>query len=939
MRAISENLLNKIQSDTRAYDITLTVYHRYIDADGNISFDTSTDYSSNAELLGVSGLQGATTGYLQLGKTFVSEIDFSLTKNAVCRVGDKVKLWLDFGNGDTITLATAYVDTVSHDQWQSNFTAYDKMMQLNKAYISELTYPASASAVVDEICEQTGLELEPFVFECNPTLKVAPVSPNTDYNGNSVYYSYREILGYIALANASNVVIDEETEKLKFVKYTDSGSTFDYNKTIRRTINNENYVINAIKVSDTGYSEGNEKGEFEVFFPLITTQGKEYVYGYLSTHFVGLSYIGMTAQKQGYGIYQIGDLVDYADFDGENYTFAVMGVKYDFSGGYFTEQLYSLAPSEMEAEYSGSIYAGQNNTNITNPVIISEKSKSYLKYEYTSIGYIKGDEATYGTDINSIILQGYKFLRSNTFFVGTEISDSYSAVSFPSVTATGTGEKLTDYTTSVQLQSIGSYGYRTFRKKISYYDENNQYQEILGDQLGSNDESCVLIPLWDFIEPPDDDFPYGKVTVRDVRMASVEGNIVKNVDNFPTLNNIVVPFANLNEYNMAVKLTNQPLNMYDVTQSVLQVVEGDTYADLPEIGTADTLYVTYQPPAVYKYSIVTQDYYCVGRNYKEIQRIVSTTNPDDNEVATYKVPIVFDVRTKAEWELEANTVFPKGFVIFEQEPETREKTKIKIANGIDKLSDLSYNEFDESVLDEKADKIDLQAHIDDKANPHEVTKEQVGLGNVENKSSAEVLSELNFIGENILDNATFHSNFAKWHFTNNNFSEITVKDGFPCAHFSGGIGKSTSVRQSVLDEIDKENLDQLYTFSADIRLDDYIAGTTNPFAQLYFSATYDNNGTNSAFNATTVAGSPDMTQYNGQGWKKVYWTVRFTRVPNSIYAFVYARDFTGELYFRNLKLEKGSVPTAYTPSVVDYTELVDRVATLEAAILSLGGEV
>ena len=143
----------------------------------------------------------------------------------------------------------------------------------------------------------------------------------------------------------------------------------------------------------------------------------------------------------------------------------------------------------------------------------------------------------------------------------------------------------------------------------------------------------------------------------------------------------------------------------------------------------------------------------------------------------------------------------------------------------------------------------------------------------------------------------------------------------------------------MLEEIDKENLDQLYTFSADIRIDDYVAGTTNPFAQLYFSATYDNNGTSSAFNATTVAGSPDLTRYNDQGWQKVYWTVRFARVPNSIYAFVYARDFTGELYFKNLKLEKGSVPTAYTPSVTDYTELVDRVAVLEAALLSLGGEI
>lgn len=40
----------------------------------------------------------------------------------------------------------------------------------------------------------------------------------------------------------------------------------------------------------------------------------------------------------------------------------------------------------------------------------------------------------------------------------------------------------------------------------------------------------------------------------------------------------------------------------------------------------------------------------------------------------------------------------------------------------------------EADIDEKADKDSLQAHIDDKDNPHEVTKAQVGLGNVDNTS-------------------------------------------------------------------------------------------------------------------------------------------------------------------------------------------------------------
>lgn len=932
MRAISENLLKKIQSDTRAYDIMLTVYHRYIDADGNISFDTSTDYSSNAELLGVSGLQGATTGYLQLGKTFVSEIDFSLTKNAICRVGDKVKLWLDFGEGDTITLATAYVDTVSHDQWQSNFTAYDKMMQLNKAYISRLTYPASASAVVDEICEKTGLELEPFVFECNPTLKVAPVSPNTDYNGNSVYYSYREILGYIALANASNVVIDEETERLKFVKYTDSGSVFDYNKTIRRTINNENYVINAIKVSDTGYSEGNEKGEFEVFFPLKITQPNEYIYSYLTTFFVGLSYIGMTAQKQGYGIYQIGDLVNYADFDGEIYTFAVMGVKYDFSGGYFTEQLYSLAPSEMEAEYSGGIYVGQSNTNIKNPVIISEKSKSYLKYEYTSLGYVKGDEASYGTDINDIIVNGYIFGRDSSFYVGNEANNSYNYVAFPQVKSYD-GKLWSNYTVSVVLQNVDSYGNRRFAKLISYYDENGQYQEKYGDQLSTKDGSCVLFPLWEVIYAPTDEFANGYVYVDNIRLAIVKNGIVNNVASFPTYDDVKIPFASINEYNSAVKLTNSPLVLYDVTQNALQIVEGNKYGDLPEIGTADTLYVTYQPPAVYKYSMVTQSYYCVGRNYKEIQRIVSTTKPDDNEVATYKVPIVFDVRTKAEWELEANTVFPKGFVILEQEPETREKTRIKIANGIDKLSELAYNGLDESIIDGKADKSELQAHIDDKSNPHEVTKEQIGLSNVENKSSADILSELSIGGTQILRNTQTavlaeitvpalwsEGAWRKASGTNGVWESIDITDS-PEPFIEKGwriasVGESTSTMQLIT--ITQNNIPLVV--GKEYILSCYARG----------KGTF----------MISAGGSPAKAEYtaiDNTEWKKL--TLTFTTQGAAEYSVYFGVRYQGDsVEVCGMKLEVGNRATSWNICPKDIADHEDRIKALEAAILSLGGE-
>lgn len=53
----------------------------------------------------------------------------------------------------------------------------------------------------------------------------------------------------------------------------------------------------------------------------------------------------------------------------------------------------------------------------------------------------------------------------------------------------------------------------------------------------------------------------------------------------------------------------------------------------------------------------------------------------------------------------------------------------------------------DEAIGTKANAAELSAHTGDRANPHGVTKEQIGLGNVENKSAAEILGELT--GENV----------------------------------------------------------------------------------------------------------------------------------------------------------------------------------------------
>ena len=164
-------------------------------------------------------------------------------------------------------------------------------------------------------------------------------------------------------------------------------------------------------------------------------------------------------------------------------------------------------------------------------------------------------------------------------------------------------------------------------------------------------------------------------------------------------------FTSIAEYNAAINLTSEPLIAYDVSQEVMQIVEGDTPADLPEYGNSKTLYLTTTPAASWKYDVSKQKYVCVGRNYRELQRIKSSTE-ESTALEVFNVPVIFDCRTKTEWELEANTVYPKGFMIFEQNPESREITKLKIANGIDKLSNLKYTNVTESELPTKTSQLE-----------------------------------------------------------------------------------------------------------------------------------------------------------------------------------------------------------------------------------------
>ena len=175
-------------------------------------------------------------------------------------------------------------------------------------------------------------------------------------------------------------------------------------------------------------------------------------------------------------------------------------------------------------------------------------------------------------------------------------------------------------------------------------------------------------------------------------------------------------------------------------------------------------------------------------------------------------------------------------------------------------------------------------------------------------------------GRNFLINSSFGTNLNDWYAAN---AEISVIDGITCGHITGVLGVTGYVYQSVVDKIDWTDLNQTYVYSADIRLDNFVKGETNPYLALYFSGQYDNNGTPVYLSGTTVSGDPYLSSYVGSGWVRLSWVVKFTHELDLLNAYVYARDFEGDLYFKNLKLEKGNKATDWSPAPEDMASAGD----------------
>lgn len=628
---------------------------------------------------------------------------------------DDYKVTVFIGFTALAQIGTFFITDLTQEKEYVTIEAYDRFYYLDKpcsfngsadGKVESLSFPATHQKMLEYISKINGFSLS-VTCEAFAKVKTKPIYNSSATNPTNKYYTYREIIGFIAACNGCNAQFDAN-DKLIFTRPSNSVETIEEGaceslsvaqdsgftvKGIRFTIGTDTAFY--IDANGTAYDE-TLPGVLEAVNPLATVEIMEYVWNKLG----GYHYYAADISRRGRGWLLPDDVIEVTS-NGRTKKATITAISYSLSkDSGFSEHITSTAESTEQssnrysaaADHTSNAGAGKYNstTIINDPVIISERTKEYLKYDYSIIGYSVDDKITYGLDggDTDIIVQGFKATYNDslgaicgdfTVFNGIYGSDKIYAQSFVKF------RFYLDITRVIQYSEYTEY----------WINLMSEYTTVDGDTVKKIETSVRArhgnfskALKWKEIYPPSTEFPCGRARV--ILGINFHNNVSVNPEEYTwsPSQTVDVSFSSVDEYNSAVQLTRSPLEKKDVTQTVSKVIEANGTADFPELGDTEVLYIDSSDNSAYKWSSKISAYYCVGRDYFSIKQIQSVAEPNSSEAEILEAQLLQDMRSPAEWTLHSSFVPPKGYICITEFEGGQHG--IKIGDGNTPWSELLY---------------------------------------------------------------------------------------------------------------------------------------------------------------------------------------------------------------------------------------------------------
>lgn len=280
---------------------------------------------------------------ITIGNTCASSVTFSIYMPTVSLENKEITIFegVKVGTGiKYIQLGIFTVTKQTSDGEYTSYEAYDRMYKADMPYFSDLTFPSTDKAILNEICGKLGISLATNIVTTH-TINEKPQG-----------YTYREIIGYMAMLQGSNAVINADGN-LELRWYKDSGYVLDGHKYYQQGVTfttSKDFIIQKLTCNNTksGSTEQSEitsgDGATGLTFanPFMTQAILDEIYKKIG----GFTFRPLTVKFVGDYRLEVGDIIT-VNKGGIDYKVPIMQITHECDGG-LMDTITSIGKSDTE---------------------------------------------------------------------------------------------------------------------------------------------------------------------------------------------------------------------------------------------------------------------------------------------------------------------------------------------------------------------------------------------------------------------------------------------------------------------------------------------------------------------------------------------------------------------------------------------------------------
>lgn len=280
---------------------------------------------------------------ITIGNTCASSVTFSVYMPQVSLENKEIIIFEGVKVGTEIKYIQLGIFTVTKQTSDGEYTsyeAYDRMYKADMPYFSDMAFPSTDKTILNEICGKLGISL------------ATNIATAHTINDKPQGYTYREIIGYMAMLQGCNAVINSDGN-LELRWYKDSDYVLDGHKYYQQGVTfttSKDFIIQKLTCNNTksGSTEQSQitsgDGATGLSFanPFMTQAVLDEVYKKIG----GFQFRPLTVKFVGDYRLEVGDIIT-VNKGGVDYKVPIMQITHECDGG-LMDTVTSIGQSDTE---------------------------------------------------------------------------------------------------------------------------------------------------------------------------------------------------------------------------------------------------------------------------------------------------------------------------------------------------------------------------------------------------------------------------------------------------------------------------------------------------------------------------------------------------------------------------------------------------------------